>query len=143
MFFLMRLSSSSLVYSGGWTITGTTFDLRDPRIIAMAQNHIMEADYDDYSVTNASSAAFCRSAALIVSSLCAFTRHLLIALAYYTLELYFVFCVQLMALLVLRHVLVLTDEDEDDASSMFLASEIIFLEVYIDTLVSVFLAPSY
>lgn len=48
-----------------------------------------------------------------------------------------------MALLVLRHVLVLTDEDEDDASSMFLASEIIFLEVYIDTLVSVFLAPSY
>uniref|UniRef100_A0A0D3H0M2 RING-CH-type domain-containing protein n=1 Tax=Oryza barthii TaxID=65489 RepID=A0A0D3H0M2_9ORYZ len=90
MFFLMRLSSSSLVYSGGWTITGTAFDLRDPRIIAMAQNHIMEADYDDYSVTNASSAAFCRSAALI-----------------------------LMALLVLRHVLVLTDEDEDDASSIF------------------------
>ncbi|EEE68755.1 hypothetical protein OsJ_27447 [Oryza sativa Japonica Group] len=76
---------------GGWTITGTAFDLHDPRIIAMAQNHIMEADYDDYSVTNASSAAFCRSAALI-----------------------------LMALLVLRHVLVLTDEDEDDASSMFL-----------------------
>uniref|UniRef100_A0A0E0ELX9 RING-CH-type domain-containing protein n=1 Tax=Oryza meridionalis TaxID=40149 RepID=A0A0E0ELX9_9ORYZ len=65
MFFLMRLSSSSLLYSGGWTITGTAFDLHDPRIIAMAQNHIMEADYDDYSVTNASSAAFCRSAALI------------------------------------------------------------------------------
>uniref|UniRef100_A0A0D9X877 RING-CH-type domain-containing protein n=1 Tax=Leersia perrieri TaxID=77586 RepID=A0A0D9X877_9ORYZ len=54
------------VYSGGWTITGAAFDLRDPRIIAMAQNHIMEADYDDYSVTNASSAAFCRSAALIL-----------------------------------------------------------------------------
>uniref|UniRef100_A0A0E0QJG3 RING-CH-type domain-containing protein n=1 Tax=Oryza rufipogon TaxID=4529 RepID=A0A0E0QJG3_ORYRU len=53
-------------HGGGWTITGTAFDLRDPRIIAMAQNHIMEADYDDYSVSNASSAAFCRSAALIL-----------------------------------------------------------------------------
>uniref|UniRef100_J3MTA6 RING-CH-type domain-containing protein n=1 Tax=Oryza brachyantha TaxID=4533 RepID=J3MTA6_ORYBR len=99
--------------SGGWTITGTAFDLRDPRIIAMAQNHIMEADYDDYSVTNASSAAFCRSAALI-----------------------------LMALLVLRHVLVLTDEDEDDASSMFSASERIFLELFL-LRVAGFLLPFY
>jgi hypothetical protein len=28
----------------------------------------MEAEYDDYSATNASTAAFCRSAALLVSS---------------------------------------------------------------------------
>jgi hypothetical protein len=56
------------VCSGGWTITGTAFDLRDPRILAVAQNHIMEAEYDDYSATNASTAAFCRSAALLVSS---------------------------------------------------------------------------
>jgi hypothetical protein len=28
----------------------------------------MEAEYDDYSATNASTAAFCRSAALVVSS---------------------------------------------------------------------------
>uniref|UniRef100_A0A0E0M156 RING-CH-type domain-containing protein n=1 Tax=Oryza punctata TaxID=4537 RepID=A0A0E0M156_ORYPU len=52
--------------SGGWTITGTAFDLRDPRILAVAQNHVMEAEYDDYSATNASTAAFCRSAALVI-----------------------------------------------------------------------------
>ncbi|XP_051199954.1 uncharacterized protein [Lolium perenne] len=75
---------------GGWTITGTTFDLRDPRILVVAQNHIMEAEYDDYSATNASTAAFCRSAALL-----------------------------LMALLLLRHALTLTDEDDDDTSAMF------------------------
>ncbi|GJN34023.1 hypothetical protein PR202_gb22656 [Eleusine coracana subsp. coracana] len=75
---------------GGWTITGTAFDLRDPRILAVAQNHIMEAEYDDYSATNASTAAFCRSAALV-----------------------------LMALLLLRHALTLTDEDDDDTSAMF------------------------
>lgn len=57
-----------VVYSGGWTITGTAFDLRDPRILAVAQNHILEAEYDDYSATNASTAAFCRSAALVVSN---------------------------------------------------------------------------
>jgi hypothetical protein len=57
-----------MVPSGGWTITGTAFDLRDPRILAVAQNHIMEAEYDDYSATNASTAAFCRSAALVVSN---------------------------------------------------------------------------
>ncbi|XP_052168042.1 uncharacterized protein LOC127784734 isoform X2 [Oryza glaberrima] len=76
--------------SGGWTITGTAFDLHDPRILAVAQNHIMEAEYDDYSATNASTAAFCRSAALV-----------------------------LMALLLLRHALTLTDEDDDDTSAMF------------------------
>ncbi|KAF7059080.1 hypothetical protein CFC21_066028 [Triticum aestivum] len=77
-------------HGGGWTITGTAFDLRDPRILAVAQNHIMEAEYDDYSATNASTAAFCRSAALV-----------------------------LMALLLLRHALTLTDEDDDDTSAMF------------------------
>lgn len=61
-------SPISVVYSGGWTITGTAFDLRDPRILAVAQNHILEAEYDDYSATNASTAAFCRSAALVVSN---------------------------------------------------------------------------
>lgn len=76
--------------SGGWTITGTAFDFRDPRILAMAQNHIMEAEYDDYSATNASTTVFCHSAALV-----------------------------LMALLLLRHALMLTDKDEDDTSTMF------------------------
>jgi hypothetical protein len=64
---LLVTSCFFAVYSGGWTITGTAIDLRDPRILAVAQNHIMEAEYDDYSATNASTAAFCRSAALVVS----------------------------------------------------------------------------
>lgn len=55
--------------SGGWTITGTPLDLRDPRLLAMAEaeRHFLEAEYDEYAATNASGAAFCRSAALIVS----------------------------------------------------------------------------
>jgi Protein of unknown function (DUF3675) len=57
--------------SGGWTITGTPLDLHDPRILAVAaaQRRLLEAEYDEYAATNASGAAFCRSAALIVSSL--------------------------------------------------------------------------
>ncbi|RRT63908.1 hypothetical protein B296_00009662 [Ensete ventricosum] len=54
----------------GWTITGTPLDLHDPRLLAMAaaQRHLLEAEYDEYAATNASGAAFFRSAALIVSS---------------------------------------------------------------------------
>ncbi|ONK73890.1 uncharacterized protein A4U43_C03F620 [Asparagus officinalis] len=79
--------------SGGWTITGTPLDLRDPRILAMAaaQRHFLEAEYDEYASTNASGAAFCRSAALI-----------------------------LMALLLLRHALTISNGDgDDDASAYF------------------------
>ncbi|XP_072978384.1 uncharacterized protein [Typha angustifolia] len=79
--------------SGGWTITGTPLDLRDPRILAVAaaQRHFLEAEYDEYAATNASGAAFCRSVALI-----------------------------LMALLLLRHALIITNGDaDDDASTMF------------------------
>ncbi|PKA47107.1 E3 ubiquitin-protein ligase MARCH6 [Apostasia shenzhenica] len=77
--------------SEGWTVTGA-LDLRDPRILAMAaaQRHLLEAEYDEYAATNASGAAFCRSAALI-----------------------------LMALLLLRHALSMTSEGEDDASTYF------------------------
>ncbi|KAK7855783.1 putative e3 ubiquitin ligase sud1 [Quercus suber] len=77
----------------GWTISGTPLDLRDPRLLAMAaaERHLLEAEYDDYADTNASGAAFCRSAALI-----------------------------LMALLLLRHALSLTNaEGDDDASTFF------------------------
>lgn len=35
--------------------------------MAAAERHILEAEYDEYADTNASGAAFCRSAALIVS----------------------------------------------------------------------------
>ncbi|KAM7480023.1 hypothetical protein LguiA_028236 [Lonicera macranthoides] len=80
--------------SGGWTIGGTPLDLHDPRLLAMAaaERHLAEAEYDEYEDTNASGAAFCRSAALI-----------------------------LMALLLLRHALTLGngDEDGDDASTFF------------------------
>ncbi|XP_068305548.1 uncharacterized protein [Pyrus communis] len=80
--------------SDGWTISGTPLDLRDPRLLAMAaaERHILEAEYDEYADTNASGAAFCRSAALI-----------------------------LMALLLLRHALTLPngDGDDDDASTFF------------------------
>jgi len=43
--------------------------LNDPRILAMAaaERHFFDADYDEYADSNSSGAAFCRSAALIVS----------------------------------------------------------------------------
>ena len=55
--------------SGGWTISGTPLDLRDPRLLAIgeAERQFLEAEYDEYAASNASGAEFCRSAALIVS----------------------------------------------------------------------------
>nr|XP_010939492.1 uncharacterized protein LOC105058313 [Elaeis guineensis] len=78
--------------SGGWTITGAPLDLHDHRILAMAaaQHHFLEAEYDEYASTNARGAAFCHSVALI-----------------------------LMALLLLRHALTITNGDEDDDASTF------------------------
>ncbi|KAI4314158.1 hypothetical protein L6164_027093 [Bauhinia variegata] len=77
---------------GGWTISGTPLDLRDPRLLAIAEaeRQFLEAEYDEYAASNASGAAFCRSAALI-----------------------------LMALLLLRHALSVTDADADDDPSTF------------------------
>ncbi|CAN1313643.1 hypothetical protein LINPERPRIM_LOCUS29020, partial [Linum perenne] len=81
-----------IVYSGGWTITGTPIDLGDPRLLAIAEaeRHFLEAEYDEYAASNASGAAFCRSAALI-----------------------------LMALLILRHTLTVTEANADDDVSTF------------------------
>ncbi|KAH9721869.1 RING-CH-type domain-containing protein [Citrus sinensis] len=80
--------------SEAWTVSGAPLDLHDPRLVAMAaaERHLLDAEYDEYADTNASGAAFCRSAALI-----------------------------LMALLLLRHALTLTNSDdgEDDASTFF------------------------
>lgn len=55
-------------YSEDWA-NGVPLDLNDPRILAMAaaERHFFDADYDEYSDSNSSGAAFCRSAALIVS----------------------------------------------------------------------------
>lgn len=74
-FTLSMPNCNNLIYavlnSGGWTITGTPLDLRDPRLLAIAEaeRHFLEAEYDEYAASNASGAAFCRSAALIVSGL--------------------------------------------------------------------------
>lgn len=53
---------------GVWQLSGTPLDVHDPRLlsIAEAERQLFEAD-DDYNGTNNSGAAFCRSAALIVS----------------------------------------------------------------------------
>ncbi|PON33457.1 Zinc finger, RING-CH-type [Parasponia andersonii] len=76
---------------GGWTISGTPVEL-DPRLLAIAEaeRHFLEAEYDDYAASSASGAAYCRSVALI-----------------------------LMALLLLRHALGITDPDADDETSAF------------------------
>ncbi|KAH1088202.1 hypothetical protein AAZX31_07G213400 [Glycine max] len=78
---------------GGWTISGMPLDLRDTRLLAIAEaeRQFLEAEYDGYAASHASGAAFCRSVALI-----------------------------LMALLLLRHALSVTDsEAEDDPSTFF------------------------
>nr|GMD85579.1 RING/FYVE/PHD zinc finger superfamily protein isoform 5 [Ipomoea batatas] len=80
---------------GGWQISGVPLDLHDPRFLALAEaeRQILEAEYDDYHATSASGAAFCRSVALI-----------------------------LMALLLLRHAMSVTDGEggeEEDPSAMF------------------------
>ncbi|XP_009773410.1 uncharacterized protein LOC107771381 [Nicotiana tabacum] len=87
---------------GGWQISGTPLDLHDPRLLAIAEaeRQLLE---DDYNSANASGAAFCRSAALI-----------------------------LMALLLLRHALPMTDTDGDDEDptaffSLFLLRAVGFL----------------
>lgn len=58
----------ALSCSGGWQISGTPLDLYDPRVLAIAEaeRQLLEAEYDDYNSTNATGAAFFRSAALIV-----------------------------------------------------------------------------
>ncbi|XP_047329216.1 uncharacterized protein LOC124932603 [Impatiens glandulifera] len=87
-----RPEDATIDIAGAWTISGAPLDLHDPRLLAMAaaERHLLEAEYDEYSDSNANGASFCRSAALI-----------------------------LMALLLLRHALNLGDTDEDDASAFF------------------------
>ncbi|KAH9295793.1 hypothetical protein KI387_039381 [Taxus chinensis] len=75
--------------SGNWGVSGTQLD---PRLLAMAaaERHFFEAEYDEYAAANASGAAFCRSAALI-----------------------------LMALLLLRHALNMTNAEGEEDSTFF------------------------
>ncbi|XP_022776873.1 uncharacterized protein LOC111318344 [Durio zibethinus] len=88
----LRTEETTIDIGGGWTISGTPLDLRDPRLLAIAEaeRQFLEAEYDEYAASNASGAAFCRSAALI-----------------------------LMALLLLRHALTVPDADADDDVSTY------------------------
>ncbi|GAY36646.1 hypothetical protein CUMW_023570 [Citrus unshiu] len=63
-----RLEETAIEIGGGWTISGTPLDLRDPRLLAIAEaeRQFLEAEYDEYDASNASGSAFCRSAALIL-----------------------------------------------------------------------------
>ncbi|KAK7251893.1 hypothetical protein RIF29_35493 [Crotalaria pallida] len=91
---LPRPEETTIDIGGGWTISGTPLDLHDPRLLAIAEaeRQFLEAEYDGYAASNVSGAAFCRSAALI-----------------------------LMALLLLRHALSVTDADAEDDPSTFLS----------------------
>nr|GMC48341.1 E3 ubiquitin ligase SUD1 [Ipomoea batatas]GMC56333.1 E3 ubiquitin ligase SUD1 [Ipomoea batatas] len=85
---------TSIDIGSAWTIAGNQLNLHDPRLLAMvaAERHLLEADYDDYSDSSASGAAFCRSVTFL-----------------------------LMALLLLKHALSIGngDGDDDDVSAIF------------------------
>ncbi|XP_023001348.1 uncharacterized protein LOC111495506 [Cucurbita maxima] len=88
-----RSEDATIDMSEGWPVSETALDLHDPRLLAMAaaERHFLEAEYDEYADASANGTAFCRSAALI-----------------------------LLALLLLRHALYLTNGDgEDDAYTFF------------------------
>ncbi|XP_078430671.1 uncharacterized protein LOC144702484 [Wolffia australiana] len=77
--------------SSGWPFSAAHLNLDNQRLLAMAaaQRHFLEAEQDE-AARNASGASFCRSAALI-----------------------------LMGLLLLRHALTITNDNDDDASDAF------------------------
>lgn len=87
---------TSIDIEGVWQISGAQLNMNDPRLLAIAEaeRQLLEADYDDYNGAHNSGAAFCRSVALI-----------------------------LMALLLLRHALTISDggdgNAEEDASTFF------------------------
>ncbi|KAG7563374.1 hypothetical protein ISN44_As10g001840 [Arabidopsis suecica] len=88
----LQPEETTIDIGGGWTISG--LDVHDPRLLAIAEaeRRYLESEYVEYTASSASGAAFCRSAALI-----------------------------LMALLLLRHALTITDDadgEEDDPSSI-------------------------
>ncbi|KAG6584464.1 E3 ubiquitin-protein ligase MARCHF2, partial [Cucurbita argyrosperma subsp. sororia] len=88
-----RSEDTTIDMSEGWPVSENALDLHDPRLLAMAaaERHFLEAEYDEYADASANGTAFCRSAALI-----------------------------LLALLLLRHALYLTNGDgEDDAYTFF------------------------
>ncbi|CAN1137887.1 Probable E3 ubiquitin ligase SUD1 [Linum perenne] len=87
-----QLEDTAIDIGEGWTLAGTPLDLQDPRILAMAaaERHLLEAEYDEYGDGSANGASFCRTAALI-----------------------------LMALLLLKHTMSLSNSDGDDDAATF------------------------
>ncbi|XP_051122633.1 uncharacterized protein LOC127245671 [Andrographis paniculata] len=95
-------NDTAIDIGGVWQISGSPLDVHNPRFLAIAdaERQLFEADYDDYNGTNSSGAALFRSTALI-----------------------------LMALLLLRHAMTITDggdgtgngdaDGEEDASTFF------------------------
>ncbi|XP_050372819.1 uncharacterized protein LOC126790568 [Argentina anserina] len=75
---------------GGWTLSGAPLSLDDPRILSIteADRQFLDTEYDEYAASDSSGAPFFRSVALI-----------------------------LMALLILRHALRVTDNNSDDDTS--------------------------
>ncbi|GMH15303.1 hypothetical protein Nepgr_017144 [Nepenthes gracilis] len=82
-----RPEDATVDIGGGWAISGNPLELHGPSLFATAEaeHQFFEAEYDGFAATNASGAALCRSAALI-----------------------------LIALLLLRHAINVPDADEDD-----------------------------
>lgn len=87
----------------------TEVDLHDPRLLEMvtAKCHFQEADYGEYADPNASGAAFCHFATLI-----------------------------LMVLLLLRYALTVGNADEDDISTFFSVSTIVNLSLLVTSMIS-------
>ncbi|XP_073035906.1 uncharacterized protein [Primulina eburnea] len=83
---------------GGFLLSGTPLDLHDPRfrVLTDSERRLFESDHEDYNDPNSSSAAFGRSAALI-----------------------------LMALLLLQQALSITDDGDTDEDAMTFFSLII------------------
>ncbi|XP_073299237.1 uncharacterized protein [Primulina huaijiensis] len=62
---------TTLDIGGVWQISGTPFEMHDPRILALtdAERQLFQTEYDDYNGTHSSGVPFYRSAATILLSL--------------------------------------------------------------------------
>ncbi|KAK8484365.1 hypothetical protein V6N11_049639 [Hibiscus sabdariffa] len=96
---------------GVWTISGTPLDLRDPRLLAIAEaeQQFLETEYDEYAASNASGAAYLPFGCTTGSQ-----GNVLMKLIWrkdFT---------ELMALLLLHHALDVPDADsEEDVATVF------------------------
>ncbi|KAE8707356.1 RING/FYVE/PHD zinc finger superfamily protein isoform 3 [Hibiscus syriacus] len=63
-----QTEETTIDIGGVWTISGTPLDLRDPRLLAIAEaeRQFLETEYGEYAVSNASGAAFALMALLLL-----------------------------------------------------------------------------